>query len=389
MARLVFRILDALALSSRCPSSARHKSKGPRSPHVLAIHRGGELLESRSVPSTTPIVGAPVAVSGFETAPLTNVPVATFTQGDGSAPASNFLTMIFWGDGTSSAGTVVAANGMYAVVGSHTYTDVSQTSIVVGIEDATTPTNFTYVSDQTFIAPLLPDGTSGTVDQRFVYEYLKDTLQRPISMGEVNYWTAQYEKNHRDAQTFGLILLESTPPYEYRRGEIDNSYKTYLHRAADPAGENYFLQLVINLQGTTSGPGEERRTSALLINSDEYYYQRAGGTLDGFINAVFEDALKRAPTVSDLAYFEFQLTHGMTHIEFATTILNSYEFEVRQINSLYERYLGRPADPAGLAAFVFNSNVGYGTESNTETLLDTPEFYDRAVGLPLGNTDVP
>jgi hypothetical protein len=206
-------------------------------------------------------------------------------------------------------------------------------------------------------------------------------------MTEVNYWTAQFEKNHEDRQTFSLIVLESTPPYEYRRGEIDSAYKTYLHRDADPLGENYFLQFVINSQGTKSGPGTEKRTAALLINSDEYYNVRAGGTLDGFITAVFEDALKRPPEPEALAYFEYQLTHGMTHIEFATTVLNSIEFETRSINSLYERYLGRPADPQGLAMFLNNFSLGYGSETNTETLLDTDEFYNRAVGLPLNTVD--
>lgn len=347
-----------------------------------------ERLELRSLPSANPIVATAIPVNGLENAPLTNIPVATFTAGTGSEPASNFVAVISWGDGKSSAGLVEqAAGGSYVVFGSHTFSDVSQIPVVVGIQDTTMPADAAVVSDPTMIAPVLPDGTQGTPDQRFVYEYLKDVLQRPISMAEVDYWTAQFEKNHEDRQTFSLIVLESTPPYEYRRGEIDSAYKTYLHRDADPQGENYFLQLVINSQGTKSGPGTEKRTAALLINSDEYYNVRAGGTLDGFITAVFEDALKRPPEPEALAYFEYQLTHGMTHIEFATTVLNSVESETRSINSLYERYLGRPADPQGLAMFLNNNSLGYGTETNTETLLDTDEFYNRAVGLPLNTVD--
>ena len=77
----------------------------------------------------------------------------------------------------------------------------------------------------------------------------------------------------------------------------------------------------------------------------------------------------------------------MTHIEFATTVLNSDESEVRTDNGLYERYLGREGDPGGIAEFVNNNQLGYGTETNTETLLDSPEFYNRAVGLPLDTVD--
>ncbi|HWB09244.1 MAG TPA: DUF4214 domain-containing protein [Pirellulales bacterium] len=377
-------------LSHFRPSRGRNASRGRGRPARRRNVLGNSIcehLEVRIVPSANPIVATALPINGFETAPLTNIPVATFTAGNGSEPASNFATSIAWGDGTTSAGTVVqAANGTYVVFGSHTFSDVSQMPVIVGIVDATAPANTAIVSDSTLIAPVLPDGTQGTADQRYVYEVLKDLLERPISMAEVNYWTGQYQKNHLDRQTFVSIVIEDTPPYEYRRGEIESAYETYLHRAADIQGENYFLQLVINLQGTRSGPGTERRTAALLINSDEFY-NLAGDTVDGFITAVFEDALKRAPSASDLAYFSYQLTHGMTHIEFATQVLNSNEFLTRSYNSLYERYLGRPIDPAGLAAFINNVQLGYGTESNTETLLDTDEFYNRAVGLPLDTVD--
>lgn len=48
--------------------------------------------------------------------------VATFTDVDASAPASNFTATITWGDGTTSDGTVVAdPNGGFDVTGTHTY----------------------------------------------------------------------------------------------------------------------------------------------------------------------------------------------------------------------------------------------------------------------------
>jgi hypothetical protein len=349
---------------------------------------GHECLESRSVPSANPIVATALPVNGFETAPLVNIPVATFTAAGGSEPASNFAATIIWGDGKSSAGTVAQApNGTYVVFGSHTFSDVSQISIVVGIEDTTMPADVAIIGDTTLIAPLLPNGTQGTADQDYVYEALKDLLQRPISMAEVNYWTAQFEKNGADRFTFAFTVIEETPPFEYRRDQIESAYETYLHRPADPQGEQYFLQLVTNIQGERSGSGTERRTAALLINSDEYYNDRAGGTIPGFITAVFNDALKRNPSASDLAYFDYELTNGMTHIEFATLVLNSTEFQTRSINNLYEQFLGRPADQAGLAAFLNNVQLGYGSESNIETLLTTDEFYNRAAGLPLNTVD--
>lgn len=364
---------------------ARRTSSRPRR-SSLGQYAAGERLEVRSLMSADPIVASPVAIHGFENQPLTNVPVAVFTDGNGSTPAANFSAAIVWGDGATTAGNISESNGVYVVSGSHTYTDVYTNPVIVGIVDNTNLAANALVIDQTNIAPILPDGTQGTPDQRYVYQVLKTTLDRPVSMQDVNYWTAQFVKNDHDRQTFVYILLENTPPYEFYRGEIANAYQTYLHRAPDAAGEAYFLQLKLDYAGVQVGSGAdfgaEKRTSAMMISSDEFYND-AGGTPDGFITAAFQDTLKRAPTASDLAYFNNQLAHGVTRIEIAGELLSSYEGLAVQINGLFERYLGRAADPYGLQTFVYNFNSGYGTDSNTETLLISPEFYDRAVGLPL------
>lgn len=371
-------ILDRFrgAFCHRTAKPRRQPNK--RSWNSLGRSISAERLELRWVPSAVPISATPVAVAGFEGAPLNNVPVATFTAGDGSLPASQFSAVISWGDGSITNGTVTEFGTTYIVTGSHTYADENKFPLIVGITE--TGAGPTFAVSQARIAPLLPDGTQGTPDQRYVYEVLQDTLQRPISMDEVNFWTGQFIKNHEDRQTFGYILLEVTPPYEYRRGEIESAYQTFLHRAADPAGENYFLNLVNSTQGIHSGPGTERRTSAILMSSQEYYVNRGGGTNAGFITAIFEDVLKRAPDAPALAFYEQELAMGVTHVELAGQILNSIEAETRSINNLFERYLDRPADPAGLQAFLFNLSQGYGTENNTETILDTDEYYNKAVG---------
>lgn len=360
-------------------SRRRPKNRSARrSWNSLGRRISAEQLELRWTPSATPVAATGLPVSGFEGAPLVNVPVATFTAGDGSTPANQFTAVINWGDGTITTGTVGESGTTYVAVGSHTYAQQNNYTVVVGIVESSVAQAFSF--SHANIQPLLPNGTQGTPDQRFVYEALTDVLQRPVSMDEVNYWTGQYVKNGRDAQTFGYILLEVTPPYEYRRNEINDAYEKYLHRPADPTGEAYFLNLVNISQGVPSGPGTERRTSAILISSQEYYVDRGGGTDAGFITAVFQDVLHRAPDPSALAFYGQELALGVTHVELAGQILNSIEAEIISINSLYQRYLGRPADPGGVQAFLFNLSQGYGTENNTETIMDTPEFYNRAIG---------
>ena len=63
--------------------------------------------------------------------PLANATVATFTDTDTSATASEFVATINWGDGTTTAGTIAGSNGAFAVIGTHTYATTGQDTITV------------------------------------------------------------------------------------------------------------------------------------------------------------------------------------------------------------------------------------------------------------------
>lgn len=66
---------------------------------------------------------------------LANVKVASFTDTDTTAPASEFVATIDWGDGTTSPGTITGSNGLFAINGGHTYAAASQNSITVTVSD--------------------------------------------------------------------------------------------------------------------------------------------------------------------------------------------------------------------------------------------------------------
>ncbi len=86
------------------------------------------------------VSGATVAVHATEGVPLVNVPVATFHFSDTTPPsvfgaAADFVATINWGDGTSSAGTIVQlapdpVTGLvnFQVSGSHTYAEETPTT---------------------------------------------------------------------------------------------------------------------------------------------------------------------------------------------------------------------------------------------------------------------
>jgi len=83
------------------------------------------------------VVRPPIAmlVANLKTDPavaLTNVQVASFSEPDTSDTPAEFSVSIDWGDGTSpTSGTIVGSNGVFSVLGSHTYTAPGQYDVDV------------------------------------------------------------------------------------------------------------------------------------------------------------------------------------------------------------------------------------------------------------------
>jgi hypothetical protein len=70
-----------------------------------------------------------------------NGTVATFSDPDAFATASEYTASIDWGDGHSSAGTVSGSSGSFAVSGEHTYAEEGTFTVTVKITDVDNSTN--------------------------------------------------------------------------------------------------------------------------------------------------------------------------------------------------------------------------------------------------------
>lgn len=79
--------------------------------------------------------GSGVNISGDPGVALTNVPVATFTDLDPGALASDFSAAINWGDGHLTAGTITFNAGTFTVSGSNTYSHAGSYRIKVDVLD--------------------------------------------------------------------------------------------------------------------------------------------------------------------------------------------------------------------------------------------------------------
>ncbi|OYV85866.1 MAG: hypothetical protein B7Z73_12740 [Planctomycetia bacterium 21-64-5] len=101
-----------------------YASSGTENVVVSVSDVGGSKVTITSSATVAPssIDASGATVSATEGAAFNGV-VATFTRGDGSAPALDFTAKIDWGDAQTSAATVTESGTTYSIAGSHTYAD--------------------------------------------------------------------------------------------------------------------------------------------------------------------------------------------------------------------------------------------------------------------------
>lgn len=147
-------------------------------------------------------------------------------------------------------------------------------------------------------------------------------------------------------------------------------YEQFLHRNADSSGLNTFVALL--------GAGETlEQVKAILTSSAEYLQARGGSTNDGFLTALYEDALNRSPDTGGLTAFTQALNQGVSRQHVAAAIFGSTEYGKDLVASIYKLFLKRAADTTGLNSFVEDLAAGVPDQSIVAAMLGSDEFYSR------------
>jgi hypothetical protein len=326
------------------------------------------------------ISGTAVPVVGYEFGAPSMVAVATFSDGDGSLPTGDFSATIDWGDGTTSAGSVSlssASSGgstpQFVVSGSHTYHDEGHFNVQVTIQQtagtSTGATSTTVSAAATIHEQLLADGTAGTPDQNYIQEIYRDLFARQAETQGLDYWVAELTQGvPRQQVAFQMVKIASFE--EFQHDTVAALYEQYLGRVPDAGGLAYWSAYLYD-GGTIEG------MSQALVSSPEYWQTRAGGTADGFLTALFHDALGRAIEPAALSYFTGLMAKGASVADMAASVFNSDEYHRLRVNALFEQFLDRPADPGALAYFADELDNSGTDELVIAQLLASDEYFGK------------
>lgn len=150
------------------------------------------------------------------------------------------------------------------------------------------------------------------------------------------HWSSVASSRGLRAAALGLAYSD-----EYAGVLLDDLYQRVLGRDADDDGKAYWL-------GVLAAGTRIEEVGALFYGSEEYV--EAAGSLEAYVDLLYENLLDRDPDQSGLDHWVGLLRAGSaTPPEVAGSFYASLESRLDRVARLYERFLGREPDRAGQA----------------------------------------
>ncbi len=177
------------------------------------------------------------------------------------------------------------------------------------------------------LGPWTRSGSSTSNDGFLAAVYL-DVLHREIDSQGETYWLGLLAGGWTRAD----VSLGIVNSLESHTDVIKGFYTGLLHRDADSPGLAHCLQLFD--EGFTSS-----QIKSMFYGSEEYFQVRGGGANSGFVDAVFQDQLSRAPGSDAQSYFGQIFAAGQSRAYAAGLVVDSAESLHDQVNDYYRGVL--------------------------------------------------
>lgn len=293
------------------------------------------------------------------------VTLTKFDFAQNMLPPSAFSATIDWGDGMTSAADIALGQAGYYVEGSHAYAHEGVYHTTLTFDTTSGPRAYSgwmRVHDALILGP----DPQGNV--HFINELYDDVLQRDVDPAGMGYWLSQLSAG-MDRKRVAQALLSSR---EHAALEVQSAFHQYLHRDADAGAMAYFSSQL------AAGMALEQ-LDKLLVASPEYWQTRAGGSNDGFLNALWADALHRSEIDPEgLAFFDRLLSHGGTRAQVAEIAFGSLEYAQDTVEAVFMHYLNRRS--GGDLADVQFVQKGGSANSLAANLIGSIEYFLIANG---------
>ena len=209
-----------------------------------------------------------------------------------------------------------------------------------------------------------------SASELYVTQLYTDLLHRTVDSEGLAGWSALIDSGESHNQVAQDIEMS----VEYRNDVVQQIYDKDLHRSAEPAELASWSAL---LQSESI-----EQVQADIIGSAEYY-QRAGGTNEGFAAALYQDVLNHAIDPTSTSAIVEQLNNGASPEIVAFQVLSSTEYRTDLVQSYYSQFLHRSADAAGLTSWV-NQGLAQGMSDQVVIagVVSSPEYLSLTPSVP-------
>lgn len=338
----------------------------------ITIHH--DTAPDATVQSTVNVGQPPIALTA---SPMTWRAGAPLEAPDNALADISFVdntstVTIDWGDGTTTRGSVspYLLGGAGAALGSHTWTETGRYNVTVTVNDSSSQASANF--PVTVIQGLLPvpNPSQATPNEYYVAKLYEDILKRFVDGWGLMYWSTLLDQGLPRSTVVSKLLTSD----EYLTNfVIDPAYEKYLGRAADPGGTQFWL-------GQFHSGMTDAELAASFASSQEFYLTAGGGTNAGFVDALYRIVLGRAADTAGETYWLNQLATGATPYSVVQSFVTGGEDHANFIKQTYLALLGRGPSSTELAQWLANFQSWPITDDVLiASLAAGDEYYDLAV----------
>jgi hypothetical protein len=249
--------------------------------------------------------------------------------------------------------------GDFVVPGLPDVTNRSLSPVLGPVEDLAATDDFVYAEPTTLVEP---------TPRPFLEQAYIDLLHRGLDPAGAADFGALLSQGASHTEIARAIEQSA----EFQLNLVQGLYGRLLHRVADPDGLNAQLQLLAQTNA-------QWVKAAMIAAPESFQPFKAVGEEDNdaLVRVAYDEVLKRGVDPAGTEAWGQRFAAGGTLSQVAFEILRSPEGASKELDRLYQAFLGRPVDPAGLDAFQAGLTDGLTEEAVVALLVGSAEYADR------------